>query len=352
MPHRAGAFMLKRILHRTVLRAERIGDRLFHRTGHGRDIDAYIGYATPEHVILRGRVLSGLRHITPGADQSKWTNFRQILGMFMTDEVRGATVRSGSVEAQSDEEGYFTLALPRDDRTGWSTEDIYVDGRDDPVSCRVFVASDKAQFMVISDIDDTMLETGAYSLVRNLYTSFTGNSGTRRIFADAIDLMTRLNNGGQNPVYYVSSSPWNLHDFLADIFTNSGLIEGPMFLRDLGISETKLITEGHGNHKGASIDHILRANPDLPAVLLGDTGQHDAQIYRDVIERHPDRIIAVGLRTPGPGMNAADDHDLSALTETGVPSFAYPDFLRFANDLATQRPDMFETDKNRAPSGT
>jgi len=321
--------MLKRFVHRSALRLEAVLDRIFHRTAEGREIDPYIGYATDDQIILRGRVLTTLRHGMPKESQSKWTNFRQILSMFFTDEVRDATVQCGDVVAKTDEEGYFILPLPRDARSGWSTEYVHVHGRADPVECPVFVPGNDAKFMVISDIDDTMLETGAYSLLRNLYTSFTGNSQTRLIYPDSKQLMKTLSDGGRNPVFYVSSSPWNLHDFLADIFVNAGLVRGPMFLRDLGLSKTKFITEGHGNHKGGSIDHILRANPDLPAILLGDTGQHDAQIYHDIIQQHGERIIAVGLRTPGPGLDAADRHDLSALKATGVPTYAEPDFNGF-----------------------
>ncbi len=120
-----------------------------------------------------------------------------------------------------------------------------------------------------------------------------------------------------------------------------GLCAGPMFLRDLGLSKTKFITEGHGNHKGASIDKILNANPDLPAILLGDTGQHDAQIYRDVIERHSGRIIGVGLRTLGPGLDDADQKDLVALDSTDVPYVAEPNFDNFLPKMKELCPDLF-----------
>ncbi len=333
--------MLKRLVHRAALKAERIADQLFSRTGKGRKIDAYIGYATADQIILRGRVLSRLRHASAVEGQTRLRNLRQMLGMFLTDEVRDVTVRCGNSEAMTDEEGYFTLLLPRDARTGWGTEQVYIEDSEVAAPCLFFVPAVDARFIVISDIDDTMLETGAYSLMRNLYTSFTGNSLTRHVFPDAIDLMNTLSENGRNPVFYVSSSPWNLHDFLSDIFDNTGLVRGPMFLRDLGLSDTKFITDGHGSHKGASIDHILRANPDLPAILLGDTGQHDAQIYRDVIERHKDRIIAVGLRTPGAGIDAQDQRDLDAIAATGVTYSAGPDFAAFAHNVAEKHADLF-----------
>lgn len=141
-----------------------------------------------------------------------------MIGMFITDEVRGVMVTCRGIEAETDEEGYFQLLLPADGRTGWSTEILAVVGSDHEPHCRVMAPSADAQFMVISDIDDTMLETGAYSLARNLYTSFTGNAGSRIVFDDAIELMKHLSDGGRNPIYYVSSSPWNLHDFLMDVF--------------------------------------------------------------------------------------------------------------------------------------
>ncbi|WP_324754300.1 phosphatase domain-containing protein [Roseovarius sp. Pro17] len=338
--------MFKRLIHRAALKAERVADQLFSRTGKGRVIDPYIGYATPDQIILRGRVLSKLRHSSAVEGQTRLTNLRQMLGMFLTDEVRDVTVRCGDAEALTDEEGYFTLLLPRDARTGRHSEQVYIEEGQVPTLCPFLVPAVDARFMVISDIDDTMLETGAYSLMRNLFTSFTGNSLTRLVFPDAVDLMNALSEGGRNPIYYVSSSPWNLHDFLADIFENTRLVRGPMFLRDLGLSDTKFITDGHGSHKGASIDHILRANPDLPTILLGDTGQHDARIYRDVIERHNDRIIAVGLRTPGAGIDAQDKRDLDAIAATGVAHFAGPDFTELAKNLAEEHPDLFPCSSN------
>lgn len=335
--------MLKRITHRIAIGLERVADRMFHRTAAGRAIDAYIGYATGENLILRGRVLSKLRHATAAQSQTRLGNMRQIFQMFLTDEVRDAVVHCRNVTATTDEEGYFTLTLPRSNEAGWITENVSVEGAAGVTACPALVPRNDAKFMVISDIDDTMLETGAYSLARNLYTSFTGNAQSRHVFQDSVTLMNQLSQDGQNPVFYVSSSPWNLHDFLSDIFENSRLVRGPMFLRDLGLSKTKFITEGHSNHKSASIDTILRANPTLPAILLGDTGQHDAQIYLDIIKRHKDRILAVGLRAPGPGLDTADHRDLSDLKLTDVPTYAAPSFDGFLSDIAAQRPELAQT---------
>ena len=244
-------------------------------------------------------------------------------------------VNAQGLSAISDKEGYFALTLPfpdvpGPDMTGWHDVPVYIDGLAEAHICKAFIPRPDAQFMVISDIDDTMLETGAYALWRNLWTSTTGNSLTRHVFPDAVKLMARLSADGRNPVFYVSSSPWNLHGLLGDIFARTKLTLGPMFLRDLGISDTQFVSGTHGDHKGGSIDTILAATPDLPVILIGDTGQHDAQVYLDAIARHPGRIHAVVLREPGPGPNAKARAAMEAIRATGTPLLHGADYTAMA----------------------
>ena len=52
----------------------------------------------------------------------------------------------------------------------------------------------------------------------------------------------------------------------------------------------------HFAHKLHEIDDILTTYPNLPFLLLGDSGQEDARIYREVVRRHPGRIRAIYIR--------------------------------------------------------
>lgn len=325
--------MIKRSIHLVALQAERLFDTIRGQRDTRRIIEPYVGYATPSHLVVRGRVLASLRRNKPLPTQSAWVNFKQMFSLFLTDEVGGVEVRAQGVSARSDEEGYFTLLLPRGTAQGWTEIDVTIVGRESATSCPVLVAPEGAAFGVISDIDDTMLQTGAYSLARNLWTSLTGNALTRTIFPDAVRFMAALSQDGRNPVYYVSSSPWNLHHFLERIFNRAGLVRGPKFLRDLGLSQSQFITGTHGDHKGGSIDAILAANPNLMFILAGDTGQHDAFVYRDAIERHPERIRAVVLREPGPGPDAESRNAMEAIQDKGVILLHGPDFDGFAEKL-------------------
>ncbi|MEM7644820.1 MAG: phosphatase domain-containing protein [Pseudomonadota bacterium] len=311
-----------------ALRAARLVERGLEKIGDRDDdapvLDPYLGYATPEGVVLRGRVLSHLRRVEPYPEQSKWMNLRQMANLFITDEVQGVAVTGGGVTALSDAEGYVRLTVPGEFEPGWATIDIGIEGQD-PVPCHARIPGPAAAYMMISDIDDTMVETGAHSLARNLWTTFTGSALTRQAHDDAIELMEAMTDGQTNPVFYVSSSPWNLHNFLEDLFRHEGVPRGPMFLRDLGITEEG-VGASHGTHKGRGIDAILAANPDLPAYLMGDSGQHDAHVYRDAIARHPGRIKGVALREPAPGVGDDDAAAIAAIEAAGVPCFHAPSF--------------------------
>ena len=300
---------------------ERIGDR----PDDAPVLDPYLGYATPDGVVLRGRVLSHLRRVEPDPEQSKWMNLRQMAALFVTDEVAGVEVRAGAVSALSDAEGYVRLVVPGDFAPGWAEIDVSIAGQAQAVPFAARIPAPDAAHMVISDIDDTMIETGAHSLARNLWTTFTGSALTRQAHDDAIRLMETLRGDGANPVFYVSSSPWNLHHFLEELFAREGVPRGPMFLRDLGVTEEG-VGEGHGTHKGRAIDMILAANPGLPAYLMGDSGQHDAHVYRDAVARHPGRVLGVALREPAPGAGRDDAAAIAAIEAAGVPCWHGPDF--------------------------
>lgn len=294
-------------------------------------IEPYGGYATPDQLIARGRVLAA-RNVEKIDGQSKLANARQMFRLFATHEVADVTVTSGACSAVTDAEGYFTLSLPRDGQVGWVNVALSIPGHN--AICPVLVARPDARWAVLSDIDDTMMHTGAWSVWRNLWTSFTGSVASRQVFDDAVTLIRGLADHGRNPVYFVSSSPWNFHGFLDAVFRRAGLPDAPKFLRDYGFGADQFITGRHGDHKGSAIDRIAAANPCLPLVLIGDTGQDDAQIYADAAVRHPGRVARVILRTAGDGANAADKLQVERMRSLGIPVNLAPDFREALADLS------------------
>lgn len=274
-------------------------------------IDCYGGYTTPNGYVLRGRVLTKARPLSGSSAQSRWRNLRDFLSLFRTNELGDIAIvaRDHAVQTLTDEEGFFHLEVPDKSAIAPTKIALRAAAAREVHYAPVF-ASTEASFGVISDIDDTLLHTGAFYLLRNLWTSATRNVHEREIFEDAAALLQSFTKAGAC-FFYVSSSPWNLHDYPQAIFTRAEVPLGPFFLRDLGISRTQFITGTHGDHKTNAIETILAAEPQLVFTLVGDTGQHDPHIYAEIVSRHPGRISRVVLRRP-------TDTDLADAIETDI----------------------------------
>jgi phosphatidate phosphatase APP1 len=50
------------------------------------------------------------------------------------------------------------------------------------------------------------------------------------------------------------------------------------------------------SHKFREIEQIFEAYPHLNFVLVGDSGQEDPVIYREVVKRFPGRVLAIYIR--------------------------------------------------------
>src|SRR5205085_2787521 len=160
---------------------------------------------------------------------------------------------------------------------------------------RVHVPADTARFGVVSDIDDTVIQTDATDVVRMARAVLLGNAHTRLPFPGVVDLYRALRDGPggacDNPLFYVSSSPWNLYELLEETFALRGVPPGPLLLRDWGLSSSGLPTR-HAGHKRAAIARIFETYPTLPFILVGDSGQEDPEIYASLMRDHPHRVLA------------------------------------------------------------
>jgi phosphatidate phosphatase APP1 len=310
-----------------LVEAERRWDaaRLRRRSGRTPEsfrIDAYLGHGGPEGVVVRGRVLDN-PPMTPAMEgEGAGAALRRSLGQFVTDELPGVplrvTVGDATAEVETDDEGYFHAGLRPGALTDpWQDGTVELAGEyrglTEPhrTPVRIRVPGPGARYGVISDVDDTILETGVQRVGMMLRQTFTGSALTRTPFPGAAELYQDLAAGG-NPVFYVSSSPWNLYSFLIAFLRHRDFPLGPLLLRDL-----------IGNREGRArkherINEILDLHPQLSFVLIGDSGEKDPEIYADIVRAHPGRILAVYIREvrldPGDGRVEAVtdswDHDV------------------------------------------
>ncbi len=307
------------VLEHFAVNAEEQFDRLKYGLGKrlGADdpivIVPYRGFGTSERIYLRGRVLEQQNITAPEDNDSLWENLHNMYLRFESDEVPFARIRARIAgderEVQADEEGYFEVWLePKEplptDRL-WQTVELELiepnrSGFEVRAEGLAMVPPRPPQFGVISDLDDTVVHTDVTSMLRMARTVFLSNARTRLPFEGVAAFYRALHAGDDgrawNPLFYVSGSPWNMYDLLTDFLQLNEIPAGPVLLRDWGISEDADSITNNRSHKIPAIRKIMDLYPDLKFILIGDSTQEDPEIYREVQDLYPNRILAIYIR--------------------------------------------------------
>lgn len=282
-----------------------------------RDPDAtvevipYIGFGSTQYARIRGRVLENPRVREANVDDSMWQNLRNFYYRFNSREIPYATVtvhfHGQALELHADEEGFFTaeFTLPdiSPDRFWHDVQVQYEDeGRTSHSVGQVVIPPRDASFGVISDLDDTVFISDVIHIPRLVFNVLFKNAHTRLPFLGVAEFYAALQQGRAedhfNPLFYVSNSPYNLYDLIVHFFEIRNIPPGPIFLRDVGLAERYVVASD--THKFDKISRLLNTYADLPFILIGDSGEHDAEIYLHVIREFPRRIATVYIRDVEP----------------------------------------------------
>jgi phosphatidate phosphatase APP1 len=165
----------------------------------------------------------------------------------------------------------------------------------------LFVPPRTARYVVISDIDDTVMYTGVANKVEMLWRLFVQGARSRVAFPGVAAFYNALHRGASgaelNPMLYVSRAPWSLYEVLDEFFNLHGIPVGPiLFLREWGLSLHHPLPRRAKDHKLALIRHMLSLYGDLPFILIGDSGQRDPEIYAQLVREYPRRVLAIYIR--------------------------------------------------------
>ena len=278
-------------------------------------IDGYRSYGNGSRVQIKGRVLASP---DPGSAREGEHSLRsagRMASRFLTSEVSDVIVEvcfdGVARSVVSDDEGYFSVEFELDRKDVLGTRWLIAQARvlDHETGAgqwwpiEVLIVGGGVDRIVISDVDDTVLLNGVGAAVRTVLTTISGSELTRQAVPGAADVYQHLCHseaGGEtHPIFYVSSSPWNLHDFLVAFLDINGFPPGPLLLRDMGLNRSTFSDSAHRSHKVDSINEILEHFPESRAVLIGDSSLQDADAFSQIIDAHTGRIEAAFLRDVG-----------------------------------------------------
>jgi phosphatidate phosphatase APP1 len=338
--------------------------RLFRRSAAPLVVP-FLGHGSPARVQIGGRAVLGRprsaarRLLVPGDEgvlaplrtpqhgrsaQRRRAVLRTSLSRFLTVEVADApvTIRTPGAErtVRSDRDGYVdTVVEGHGLAPGWHDVELEPAGGA-AVRTPVLVVAPDVRLGLVSDVDDTILHTGLTGGLEFLRITLLTEVAERAPLPGAAALyraLVRREGEAGLPVFYLSTSPWNLHEMLVEFIALRGFPLGPLLLTDWGPGRGNLFRIGAQDHKLGLIRRILDEHPGMALLLVGDTGQLDPEIYAAAVREHPGRIRAVYVRRTDARdtrRRAEVDALAAEVTAAGVPMLAVDDSVEIAEHAA------------------
>ena len=274
----------------------------------------YYGYGNDTCVYLKGRVIEKEKIKEKEEGASTLRHLKNTYRRYESDEIPGIRLKASyggqDLEVQTDNEGFFELQFRFDQPVDYATTgdkvqlrllETKTDNDQTEAEGTIFVPHPGAEFGIISDIDDTVLVSNVTHVLAKLKLMLLKDATERSPFPGIAAFLRALQAGRDgrlsNPLFYVSGSEWNLFDLLVNFFRYHDIPAGPLFLRDKGLRFDKTdVAPDTQEFKHNQISRILDTFPHLKFICIGDSGQHDPEVYRQVVELYPGRILGVYIR--------------------------------------------------------
>lgn len=295
-------------------------------------VKIYRGFGNDRSLTVMGSVLRQSALPRQKYRNNILANLLAVIRLFLIRPYPEATVRvyfgDHSTDTQTDHEGFFRVELPLSESLppGWHR--VRAELLSQTIRPQKVLAEGEGKVLVpyptcfgcISDIDDTFLISHSATLFKRMLVLLTENAHSRRPFEGVVAHYQQLANDDRNAFFYVSSSEWNLYDYILEFSAQNGLPNGVYQLSQLK-QFRQLLQTGQNRHltKFSRIVRILETYPDHSFVLLGDDTQEDPTIYASVVEHFPHQIRCVYIRQVHQKNQSKTRATLSRIEAAGVP---------------------------------
>jgi len=281
----------------------------------GLHVQVYRGYVANDVAKVRVRVMEAPE--LPGDSRIPYwevaqANLRRHGALWIVGAEVELRIGDHRATEVTDSHGFAKFSLPVPDlRVGWHNAVAVttpIDGGESASGTgRVVKPALAAPFLVISDIDDTILLTGLTEGVAMVARTVLREASQRAAIPGMASLYRGLARGNPSrsgkrqpepTFFYVSTGSWTFYPTLQEFMQLRGFPQGPMFLTDWGPTERYLRRSG-AEHKRTAIRRLFEAYPEMTFVLVGDSGQRDALTYEEMAREFPGRALLILIRQVG-----------------------------------------------------
>jgi phosphatidate phosphatase APP1 len=289
-------------------------------------IDVYFAMGEPGAIHVEGRILNGTP--LPVEESGDWAivNVLRTVAAVASDELPGVTVAVGTVARRgdgpvritTDEEGFFSAIVPAGTANGAAAGRMALEvrleaeGREaDPVLLEATVLPAAGATVVVTDFDDTLAASQVSSPLLFAAQFVLSNGAQLAAVPAAAACLTTMATDA-DAVVVLSGNPVNFHARLATFLGTHGFPPAWFLLRDFGVGPEADPLDV-GEYKRRELERLAEALPHARFVLLGDSGEQDANVYSAFRAAHGERVERILIRNIGGSAGAGGD---------GVESFS------------------------------
>ncbi|KAI0642090.1 hypothetical protein C8Q79DRAFT_918503 [Trametes meyenii] len=184
-------------------------------------------------------------------------------------------------------------------------------------STSISIPLSHASIRVISDIDDTVKQSGILGGARAVFHNVFVKDLRDSVIRGMGDWYTSMWKRGVR-FHYVSNGPFELLPVVNEFFRISRLPPGSIRLRSYGgRSLFNGLLSAPAMRKRTGVLDVLNHFPDARFILVGDSGEQDLELYAEIARERPDQILGIFIRDAGARGDGAEPLD----DPTGAEAF-------------------------------
>ncbi|EED13464.1 actin cytoskeleton organization protein App1, putative [Talaromyces stipitatus ATCC 10500] len=192
---------------------------------------------------------------------------------------------------------------------------------------------------LISDIDDTIKHSAIASGAKEVFWNTFVRDFNDLTIEGVREWYGKLHDMGVS-IHYVSNSPWQLYPQLKLFFEMAGLPNGSFHLKQYS-GMLQGIFEPTAERKRMSLEKIVGDFPERKFILVGDSGEADLEVYTELVQQNPGRVLGVFIRdVTTTEKKEFFDHSFASQRRSGYSTPASSFSIRDSSDLVENRPPL------------
>lgn len=296
--------------------------------------------------MLSGIIIKGYPGIIREDESSIFTFFKVVRSYFSSPARRKTfevAIGTHRYEIQTDKFGKFEITVPKD---LFELKNLSFERKNKGVPILqdypILYKKVECPFIVISDIDDTILVSYSVKIFKKLALLLSRSPAKRKPVVGTEEAYKKLASQGLS-FHYVSRSEQNLFYLITSFLTQNNLPIGAVFLRPF-VTWRRLLHKRKDHHfKIDEISSLIENSTNQQVILFGDDSQKDLEDFTILAEKYPGKVFAIFIRETGLNKVFNPEPVRKKASEAGWQMYYYNEFA----DIAEPINDIIHEASNR-----